>query len=97
MAQGDKKARIRNTLSLPLSEEKIYATPGPGTFMALSEEMKLFPSSNTKLDVLDESEKALSALRLPETEEASRQREEDEEDEAVMEYTPLGHVGYRDE
>lgn len=83
-ASGDKKARIRMAFAMPLKKGLVYATEGTHTWMALTEELQLFPSSNTRLDVLDESEKAITALKLPETpEEEALRRLEEEEDEVL--------------
>lgn len=93
-AQGDKFARIRNAFSLPLSRGLIYAVEGPSTYMALLEEIRLFPSSQVRVDVLDESEKALTNLRKPLTAEERVQRDEDEEDARVMAVVGDNYVGY---
>lgn len=59
--KGDKIVRIRSTLSLPLSEGKLFFTPE--TALEFNQERLAFP--NSTLDVLDESEKAISYLLPP--------------------------------
>ncbi|NJL72368.1 MAG: hypothetical protein HC888_12730 [Candidatus Competibacteraceae bacterium] len=63
LAQGDKKARIRAALTPKLMREKIWVVRGAGK--EFREELKMFPMSDTRVDVLDESEKALTYLERP--------------------------------
>ena len=60
-AKGDKLARIRSTLGWYLSQQKVYLAPGASR--EFEEERIAFPSR--RMDVLDESEKALSYLKQP--------------------------------
>ncbi len=64
-AVGDKVVRIRSTLGLHLHKGLVYLTDQAST--EFNEERLAFPSP--RLDVLDESEKALSYLVAPENEE----------------------------
>ena len=64
-AQGDKKARIRVAFGTYLAKEKIWATAEAGR--ELREELRIFPMSNSKMDVLDESEKGITYSRRPES------------------------------
>ena len=61
-ASVDKTARIRNVVGLKLSHGKIYLADGCRTNFI--EEKDKFPMSS-KMDVLDESEKGISALHAP--------------------------------
>ena len=80
-AKGDKVARIRNTLGLPLSHGKVFLCEG--CRVNFQQEKDAFPLSTYKMDVLDESEKAISALKPPgKTEELLE--EEFEEEEMMM-------------
>ena len=62
-AVGDKDARIRNTLGLPLSMGQVYLNEGEGA--EFLEEKNIFPQSKYKKDTLDASEKALVELHVP--------------------------------
>jgi hypothetical protein len=70
-AIGDKVVRIRTTVGLHLQKGLIYCTDKTRT--EFDEERMSFPSA--KLDVLDESEKALAFLATPESDESKLQRE----------------------
>lgn len=63
MAKGDKKARIRSCLGMYLSRGKIYTTLEAGK--EFLEELRIFPMSDTKVDVLDESEKGITFSQRP--------------------------------
>jgi hypothetical protein len=64
---GDKDARIRSALSLPLARGKVWVTEEAG--LEFIEEQKSFPMSEYRKDVLDETEKAFSNLMIPSSEE----------------------------
>jgi len=70
-AKSDKVVRIRATLSVALSQGSVYLTDAAS--VEFKEEQLAFPSA--ALDVLDESEKAISYLQAPASEEAIRERE----------------------
>jgi len=78
LASGDKKARIRSAFGVALMRNQIWATADAGK--PLYEELRMFPMSESKLDCLDESEKALTYLGTPESSEERFLREEYEED-----------------
>jgi hypothetical protein len=66
-ALGDKDARIRMKLQPLLARGKIYAVNGEE--LELKQEIKVFPQSKWRKDLLDATEKALSAARPPLSEE----------------------------
>ena len=91
MASGDKKARIRTALGMRLARDKIWMVRGADK--EFREELRLFPMSENKLDVLDESEKALTYLVKPAgIEEIERHEEEMLESERGQ--WQLGVMGY---
>ena len=63
LAEGDKKARIRVALGMRLARGKIWMVQGADK--EFREELRVFPMSENRLDVLDESEKALTDLVGP--------------------------------
>lgn len=75
---GDKTARIRQTVGLFLSKGRVALCDGAAR--EFIEEMKVFPMSEFRKDVLDESEKALKALIAPTTQEEVLLDEQEEED-----------------
>jgi len=91
LASGDKKARIRTALGPKLARGKIYAVKGADK--EIREELKLFPLSDNRVDVLDETEKALTYLQKPVTME-ERQRFDEEERERESASWNLGPMGY---
>lgn len=76
---GDKVARIRQTVGIALAKGKVVLCEGAAT--EFLEEMKLFPMAEFKRDVLDESEKALRSLVLPQSPEDRILEEYEEEDQ----------------
>ena len=62
-AKGDKVARIRSSFGLYLSQGKVWTTEAAGK--ELVEEQMVFPMSRFKMDVLDEADKGITALRRP--------------------------------
>jgi hypothetical protein len=91
LAQGDKKARIRVALGPNLAREKIWLVRGADK--EFREELRIFPMSDTRVDVLDESEKAIVYLQRPMDEgERVAVREAYEEREAAA--VSLGAMGY---
>jgi hypothetical protein len=86
-APGDKVARIRMKLQPLLARGKIYAVIGEDT--ELKQELKVFPQSKWRMDLLDSSEKALSEARAPEEEldEESREKRDRETVQFVSEIT----------
>lgn len=86
--RSDKEARIRHGLGGPLRDGKIFLADGCATeFM---EELLAFPSP--RLDVLDESEKALRLLPKPLTEVEEMEYEETEAE--IEESRSLNAFGY---
>lgn len=63
LASGDKKARIRSAWGVALMRGQVWATADAAK--PLYEELRVFPMSDSKLDCLDESEKALTYLVTP--------------------------------
>lgn len=88
-AQGDKKARIRAAWAPKLMRRQIWATPD--CQKAVLEELRLFPMSDSRVDVLDESEKAFVYMSRPET---SDERELREFDEERRSWDHVNAVGY---
>jgi phage terminase large subunit-like protein len=87
-AVGDKVVRIRSTFSVALSQGSIYATQSAAS--ELIAEQMAFPSQ--ALDVLDESEKAISYLKAPASDEAI---EEQEVRRNMRKYVKIGNsAGY---
>ena len=83
-AKGNKVARIRNVVGLKLSHGLIYLAQGCA--LEFEEERQKFPTGH-RMDVLDEAEKAISALIKPmdATERMWQQfREEEHEEEASL-------------
>jgi hypothetical protein len=64
-AKGDKVARIRSVLGWHFAQGLVYSTPE--AVIELQQEKDAFPSK--RLDVLDESEKAISWMKRPANEE----------------------------
>lgn len=60
---GDKFARIRSALGPRLTRGQIWVTMEAG--VEFLEELKMFPMNKSRVDVLDESEKALTYLSDP--------------------------------
>lgn len=88
-ATGDKKARIRVCLGNYLARGQIWLAKGCG--LEFLQELKLFPMSNSRLDVLDESEKGITFSLRPES---SEERWNREDAEMRMPMMVLGAVGY---
>lgn len=78
-AKGNKVARIRNVVGLKLSHGLIYLAPG--CVLEFEEERKKFPTGH-RMDVLDEAEKAISALIKPMSSEERDLRDMEEEEQA---------------
>lgn len=89
-AKGDKVARIRSTLGWYLSQGKVWMADGYGN--EFIEEKDIFPMSEYKRDVLDESEKALTILSKPMSEEERFDYEE--QDYEYESHTTNNCVGY---
>lgn len=80
-ASGDKDARIRTAFGSRLHQNRVFLNaPYSANFI---DEMRVFPMSQHRKDVLDESEKAMSALVVPFSEEELARREWAEEEMAV--------------
>jgi hypothetical protein len=62
-AKGDKKARIRNVVGYSLAAGKLYLLREYSN--EFLEEHAVFPMNEYKMDVLDESEKGITATRTP--------------------------------
>lgn len=90
MATGDKVARIRNNVGLALSQERIYLAEG--CVVEFEEEKRGFPVLQFRMDVLDETEKALTVLRRAPSDEEVYEEEERELD--YRENTSNNVVGY---
>jgi len=86
-APGDKVARIRMKLQPLLARGKVYAIIGED--IELKQEIKVFPQSKWRMDLLDATEKALSEARAPEEEpdEETRERRDRETVRFVNETT----------
>lgn len=78
-AGGDKVARIRVALGTYLAKGKLWASADAGR--EFREELKIFPMSLIKIDVLDESEKGITYTRQPEDPEQRELRILKEEEE----------------
>jgi hypothetical protein len=89
-ARGDKIARIRSVVGWHFAQGLIYATPE--AVIELKQEKDSFPSK--KLDVLDESEKALSWLMRPANEEEVALSEESEIDHELSLVDSENQFGY---
>lgn len=74
---GDKFARIRAALGPKLIRKQIWATVEAG--LEFTQELKMFPMNRSRVDVLDESEKALTFSVKPMDEDERRVAEEEEE------------------
>lgn len=85
----DKKARIRSALGVILARGGLYVCEGYGS--EFIEEAKIFPMSDVRIDVLDESEKGISSLHKPLTE-GEVEEQEFEEEEREMEVQNV--IGY---
>lgn len=83
----DKKVRIRNTLSVPLTRGQVWCTDQVRKWFV--EESKLFPLSDTRMDVLDAAEKAVSFLKKPMTAEERIMMEIEEREERLKEQYPF--------
>jgi hypothetical protein len=90
LAKGDKVARIRSNVGYYLSQGKVYLADGYS--QEFIEEKELFPMSEYRMDVLDESEKALTLLRKPFS--PAELSEYEEQDERYEEFTTENVVGY---
>ncbi len=79
-AKGDKKARIRNVVGYALANGSLYLVRQYSA--EFLEEHAIFPMNDYKMDVLDESEKGITATRTPSSAEyiAKRQLKEAEEE-----------------
>jgi hypothetical protein len=81
-ALGDKDARIRMKFQPLLARGKIYAVIGEGS--ELRQEVKVFPQSKWRKDLLDASEKALKEANPPEGEREEEERKRNEQENAQM-------------
>jgi hypothetical protein len=88
-AQGDKKARIRTAWGPALARRQVFTTLEAGK--PVLEELRVFPMSETRLDTLDESEKAFVYLVRPDSQDERALQDQEEEDRAM---TALNAVGY---
>lgn len=87
---GDKFARIRAAIGPKLIRQQIWTTLEAGVeFMA---ELKMFPMNKSRVDVLDESEKALTFTVKPLTDEERRAQDDEEDQRANRNYGNA--VGY---
>lgn len=87
---GDKFARIRSAFGPKLTRHQIWTTPEAG--VEFLEEIRTFPMNKSRVDVLDESEKSLTFISAPMTDE-ERTAYEEAEDEADR-YARLSATGY---
>jgi len=74
----NKVARIRNTLGYFLKQSKLFLDENCSAEFV--EEKDIFPNVETRVDVLDESEKGLAFLRKPDSDTAVEEYNEHEED-----------------
>lgn len=83
-ATGDKKARIRAALGQELPKNGIWLCRGSDK--EFREELRMFPMSDSRVDVLDESEKAIVFAIKPATQDEiiRKQYEEEDEQQGVM-------------
>jgi len=90
-AAGDKKARIRVAFGTYLSKGRLWATAEAGR--ELREELRLFPMSESKMDVMDESEKGITYTKQPEdpTDKAERLYREEEMAHADGTFSAFGY------
>lgn len=88
-AKGDKDARIRSVIGSELQKNTIWVEEN--CFDVFDRERKIFPQSKSKKDFLDCSEKALSALRTPASEQEMIEIELEEE-AIALEVNPV--TGY---
>lgn len=89
-AKGDKKARIRNVVGYQLSRGLLYLVREYS--MEFLEEQAVFPMNEFKMDVLDESEKGLTATRTPmNTEELLKEELKEAEMELALIDNPFGY------
>lgn len=80
-AKGDKKARIRNVVGYSLSRGQLYLVREYSN--EFLEEHAVFPMNDFKMDVLDESEKGITATRTPPSGEQIAKREMREAEEEI--------------
>ena len=90
-ATGDKKARIRVAFGTYLAKERLWATAEAGR--ELREELRVFPMSESKMDVMDESEKGMTYTHQPENPQTREERMRMEEEE-MSQYGTMGAFGY---
>ena len=64
-AAGDKKARIRVAFGTYIAKGRLWATAEAGR--ELREELRMFPMSENRMDVMDESEKGITYTHQPES------------------------------
>lgn len=89
-ARGDKKARIRNVVGYQLSRGLLYLTRENS--LEFLEEHAVFPMNEFKMDVLDESEKGITATRTPlSIEEKVKQDRHEAEMEIALIDNPFGY------
>jgi hypothetical protein len=94
-AGGDKKARIRVAFGTYGAKGKLWATADAGR--ELREELRIFPMSDSKMDVLDESEKGITYTRCPESKESYEERrwqEEAQEAESRVTESAFGYMSF---
>lgn len=90
-ATGDKKARIRVAFGTYLTRNAIWATSEAGKEMI--EELRMFPMSESKMDVLDESEKGIVFSQRPDSPQTRAERLDEEEMRSVQ-LAEQGSFGY---
>lgn len=88
-AAGDKKARIRAALGQELPKNHIWLCRGSDK--EFREELRIFPMSDSRVDVLDESEKAIVFSYKPATEEEILVQRFEEEDEQLGVMSCIGY------
>jgi hypothetical protein len=90
LAKGDKKARIRSAIGDYGMQGKLWVTMQSGR--EFLEELRIFPMSENRMDVLDESEKGIVFSQRPEsTEERLQKKAMEEEHEVAMGLNAFGY------
>jgi len=85
----DKKARIRSALGVLLARGALYVCEGAGT--EFIEECKVFPMSDVRIDVLDESEKGITSTIRPLSRGEVVERELEEEEKEMEAENVIGY------
>ena len=88
-ARGDKKARIRTAWGPALARRQVFATLEAGK--PVLEELRVFPMSESRLDTLDESEKAFVYLVRPDSVDERARESEWEEDRSMGVNNAVGY------